>query len=537
MTRGRLGKSGTSLGLSRVLPKVFLSAISGEMPNNALSTHSFLRTCRKVSGIDPRSFAEQWIYGSGCPTFGFSASFNRKKMAVEIQMKQEAPAYQYHENSESMKLLYKPVPFFEGQMTIRIHEADGTPYQHVLDIRSPFKRYEVPFNTKYKRVRRNTKRYLARQAAAQAAAEGDAEAAAAMDMIDMGFGLEIWEKEKERENWKFADWTEEDEQNMSGQTYEWIANISFDQKDYTWVSQLQRDRDVVAQYEAITVLKKTSQTAVISSTFTKTVLVTNYSFRIRCEAAQALVAVVDYPHITEPVLRESKAGLAAGKLRSHASKQVADQAKDLVKKWKQTVEQAKLQNGKGSASSGASKPQVPVSRSFHTYHTQRLDTGDVSPQTVGREKLKERWPSSTYPYSPTSEHRSLPTATYQSHSRSQSQTKAEPMTPPLPAYQSQYPVKSEPIDSQLPSTYSPGSGAQHVGLSVAICDEHLEPYPIDVSKPGCRQRTWVCITVATPLSYGSATQPLVLRTHHTMVKIIRQWLSSRLPSISTIRVI
>ncbi len=143
-------------------------------------------------------------------------------------------------------------------MTIRIHEADGTPYEHVLDIRSPVKRYEVPFNTKYKRVRRNTKRYLARQAAAQAAAEGDAEAAAAMDMIDMGFGLEIWEKEKERENWKVADWTEEDEQNMSGQTYEWIridadfewiANISFDQKDYMWVSQLQRDRDVVAQYE------------------------------------------------------------------------------------------------------------------------------------------------------------------------------------------------------------------------------------------------------------------------------------------------
>ena len=63
-------------------------------------------------------------------------------------------------------------------MTIRIHEADGTPYEHVLDIRNSFKRYEVPFNTKYKRVRRNTKRYLARQAAAQAAAEGDADAAA-----------------------------------------------------------------------------------------------------------------------------------------------------------------------------------------------------------------------------------------------------------------------------------------------------------------------------------------------------------------------
>jgi len=146
-------------------------------------------------------------------------------------------------------------------MTIRIHEADGTPYEHVLDIRAPFKRYEVPFNTKYKRVRRNTKRYLARQAAAQAAAEGDTEAAEAMGMVDMGFGLEVWEKEQERENWKVADWTEDEESNMSGATYEWIrmdadfewlANVKFEQPDFMWVSQLQRDRDVVAQLEVCT---------------------------------------------------------------------------------------------------------------------------------------------------------------------------------------------------------------------------------------------------------------------------------------------
>jgi transcription initiation factor TFIID subunit 2 len=272
----RLGKSGTSLGLSRVLPKIFLSAISGEMQQNSLSTHSFLRTCRKVSGVDLRSFTDQWIYGSGCPHFSFLATFNRKKMAVEIQMRQECPAYLAHQN-DPYAALVKPVQFFEvsacvrsgspeiilthvlkGQMTVRIHEADGTPYEHVLDILSPVKRFEVPFNTKYKRVRRNTKRYLARQAAAQAAAEGDLEAAEAIGMIDMGFGLDVWEKEEERDWWKVADWTEEEEQAMAGATYEWIrmdadfewiARIHFDQADYMWVSQLQRDRDVVAQLE------------------------------------------------------------------------------------------------------------------------------------------------------------------------------------------------------------------------------------------------------------------------------------------------
>jgi transcription initiation factor TFIID subunit 2 len=199
-------------------------------------------------------------------------------------------------------------------MTVRIHEADGTPYEHVLDIRSSQKRYEVPFNTKYKRVRRNTKRYLARQAAAQAAAEGDAEAAEAIGMIDMGFGLEIWEREDERSNWKVADWTEEDENTMSGATYEWIrmdadfewiTDLTFEQPDFMWVSQLQRDRDVVAQmevslpnsclvdltrFQALNALAR-QPTAIVSSTLTRTVLVTNYFFRIRCAAATALVSV------------------------------------------------------------------------------------------------------------------------------------------------------------------------------------------------------------------------------------------------------
>ena len=109
----RLGKSGTALGLSRVLPKVFLTAISGEMANNAVSTHSFLRTCRKVSGVDIRSFSDQWIFGSGCPNFKFRATFNKKKMAVELNMAQHTPAYLYNDHDPARMLLYNPVQAFE----------------------------------------------------------------------------------------------------------------------------------------------------------------------------------------------------------------------------------------------------------------------------------------------------------------------------------------------------------------------------------------------------------------------------------------
>lgn len=71
---------------SRVLPKIFLTAINGEMPHNCLSI------CGR-GGVDLRMFVDRWIHGSGCPQFSFLATFNRKKMAVEIQMRRVPSIY------------------------------------------------------------------------------------------------------------------------------------------------------------------------------------------------------------------------------------------------------------------------------------------------------------------------------------------------------------------------------------------------------------------------------------------------------------
>ncbi|GAK64470.1 TATA-binding protein associated factor taf2 [Moesziomyces antarcticus] len=293
----RLRKMGASVGLGRVIPKVFLQAMTGEMTNNMLSTQQFLRTCRKVSGADLRLFTEHWIRGSGCPRFICSANFNRKKLLIEMHIRQEVPAAQFAAARPGDALAANAVPLFEGQMTVRIHEADGTPYEHVLEIKGPAKRYEVPFNTKYKRVRRNTKRFQARQAAAAAAAQGDQEAQEAIGLIDLGFGLGMWEDEQAREEWKVADWTEEDEEKMSSAPYEWIrmdadfewlASIHFEQPDHMWVSQLQRDRDVVAQVSAVHALAQ-MPSLVTCSMLTRTVLVNKYFYRVRTEAVHALV--------------------------------------------------------------------------------------------------------------------------------------------------------------------------------------------------------------------------------------------------------
>ncbi|KAF8152236.1 transcription elongation factor [Crassisporium funariophilum] len=59
--------------------------------------------------------------------------------------------------------------------------------------------------------------------------------------------------------------------------------------------------------------------------------------------------------VTEAILRESKVGLAVGKLRTYKSNAVSDLAKDIVKQWKTAVEKAKAKAGGQASGNGAVK--------------------------------------------------------------------------------------------------------------------------------------------------------------------------------------
>lgn len=134
------------------------------------------------------------------------------------------------------------------------------------------------------------------------------------------FAYPPWDNEAERADWKVAEWTEEQANAMmtEGSGYEWIridpdcewlAVFEFPEKPWYWISQLQGDKDVIAQLEvgrcdfasgaraggltmqAVQNLTAYSSYPVVASELARVVLVNNYFYRIRAEAAKALVFV------------------------------------------------------------------------------------------------------------------------------------------------------------------------------------------------------------------------------------------------------
>ncbi|EEB09695.1 TATA-binding protein associated factor Taf2 [Schizosaccharomyces japonicus yFS275] len=299
----RLTKTGGSLGMSRVIPKLLLQAMSGDMHNGCLSTTHFLKTCEKASHIKLDVFAQQWIYGFGYPIFRVVQRFNRKKMIIEMGINQvqakEMPKLSRnsldfmdeatrHLNGETVKPV---IPVFSGPMTIRIHEADGTPYEHVVELKDTFTKLDIQYNTKYKRISRNRSSKNVRK-------EGDDHGGLDSDYVIKSLG-DILQTDEDVENWHLYDYTKEDEDAMATEAFEWIrvdadfewiCGLRVGQPEHMYVSQLQQDRDVVAQLEAIRYFCSDSfrPSRQVSTVLLRTLMDSRYYYGIRQEAALAL---------------------------------------------------------------------------------------------------------------------------------------------------------------------------------------------------------------------------------------------------------
>jgi transcription initiation factor TFIID subunit 2 len=254
------------------------------------------------------SFWAQWIYGAGCPRFRVVQRFNKKRLCIEMTLRQihdEEPIKRPLSRDEFLRLVREaangdvvcggPQHLFTGPMTIRIHEADGTPYEHIVEIREDAMRqakFEIPYNTKYKRLKR-TRRQKER---ANAGVNVDANGEHIEDALLYCLG-DVLQGPDEMAAWELHDWDAEVEKRMDQESYEWIrmdadfewlCTMSTNLESYMYVSQLQQDRDVAAQQDAMMFLTTGPRHPLVSTILTRTLVDRRYFHGIRTMAADML---------------------------------------------------------------------------------------------------------------------------------------------------------------------------------------------------------------------------------------------------------
>lgn len=300
----RLVKASGSSGMSRIVGRILNNAKADDLDASYLSTQQFLSLCNKMGHVKLDSFFQQWVYGAGCPKFEVTQDMNKKKLMILMTINQthiqRNNARKDINPNDFIRLLKEDVRVvyageapqaYQGSMTIRIHESDGTPYEHVVDLNRDSMTIEIPYNTKYKRMRRGRRQKDRFQASGADDTQDD------VLLYSLG---DILQTNEDVAEWKLHDWALEMETQMSDESFEWIrmdadfewiCKMEINMQSYMWISQLQQDRDVVAQMDSLQWLNYESDKKphpLLSTFLIRTLLDRRYFYGIRTMAAKNL---------------------------------------------------------------------------------------------------------------------------------------------------------------------------------------------------------------------------------------------------------
>lgn len=309
----RLSKMANTLGLPRIISKLFLASMTSGVDESSISTTQFQRQCEKICHLRLDEFFAQWVYKSGCPSFSVVQRFNKKKMIIEVGIRQmqitEEPIQrlntdrfisQASEYLDDGAILKAERQAFTGPMTIRIHEADGTPYEHIIEIKDAFTKLDVPYNTKYRRLKKSSHRVRQQRMHVDRAESVPMKEFPTHEDGPIDCLGDVLQSSEDVQAWRLTDWTMEDDANMLTEAFEWIridadfewlCQLTLNQPDYMYLSQLQQDQDVIAQYDALKYFQTSKESAMTSTILLRTLADNRYYYELRCDAALALANV------------------------------------------------------------------------------------------------------------------------------------------------------------------------------------------------------------------------------------------------------
>ncbi|QPG72984.1 hypothetical protein FOA43_000288 [Brettanomyces nanus] len=318
----RMTKTDRSFGLSRVIPKIFLQAMSNDLPGgNCLSTSHFQHVCEKVAHHKLDEFFYNWVHNTGVPIFSITQKFNKKRMFIEMSIRQIQRSSTPRDNDDVLSTElredkisdfrrrhfvdeagryvtkepdFEPQNAFTGPVTIRIHEADGTPYEHIMYIRDGYTKLDIQYNTKYRRAKRKKEGVWEEDEEKEGRKSKDEE------KKDSSLG-DVLMTATEAENWRLKEDDSSDDNSFSDpQAYafewmrfdadgEWICQKRINVTDQMEESKLRQDRDVEAQLEGVIHFGDSLRPKLhYANVLLRTLIDKRYYFGVRTEAVRGL---------------------------------------------------------------------------------------------------------------------------------------------------------------------------------------------------------------------------------------------------------
>lgn len=336
----RITKTDKLFGLSRVIPKIFLQAMSNDLINgNNLSTAHFQRVCEKVAHHRLESFFQNWVHKSGVPTFRITQKFNKKRLFIEMSIRQMQRSSLNKDDSDydedNNELVseernknfveaantfmtedhhFDAQPVFTGPVTVRIHEADGSPYEHILAISDPLTKLDIQYNTKYRRRKKEKREGTEDVDEKDKLGEKEKETKKKEKIEERKINMlgNVLTSSEEIDNWDLkedqaanidpeADPNDQNIEDEKDETFEWlrfdadnewICKYTLNLTDDKFESQLKQDRDVKAQFESIryfgSIVRPTMSHARI---LLRTLVDARYFYGVREEASRALAKI------------------------------------------------------------------------------------------------------------------------------------------------------------------------------------------------------------------------------------------------------
>ncbi|KAL0309497.1 UNVERIFIED_CONTAM: Transcription initiation factor TFIID subunit [Sesamum radiatum] len=257
----------------KILQNIVLRARDGNRSLRTLSTKEFRHFANKIGNLERpflKEFFPRWVGSCGCPVLKMGFSYNKRKNMVELAVLRGCtsrpdswvgvdninPDSENRENGIG----------WPGMMSIRVHELDGM-YDHpILSMAGePWQLLEIQCHSKLA-----AKRFQKPKKGVKADGSDDNGDAVATTDVRLNSDSPLL--------WLRAD-----------PEMEYLAEVNFNQPVQMWINQLERDKDVVAQAQAIAVLEALPQLSFSVVNALNNFLSDSKAFwRVRIQAAYAL---------------------------------------------------------------------------------------------------------------------------------------------------------------------------------------------------------------------------------------------------------